>query len=128
MQVTSILFLFLFLPCFLACYYLAPRSARKGIMVLGSLLFYYLASCNPAGQTLFDLGAVWRLLLLLVLTWLTYVAGLTLSHPGREKFLAVYLAVLGGILVFFKCFANGRYLPGGMSFYLFQMSAYLIDV
>ena len=128
MQVTSISFLFLFLPCFLACYYFTPRKARKAVLVLGSLLFYYLACSNLKAGTFFDGSGIWQLALLMVLTLLTYTFGLTLGQPGRGKLLAGYLVVLAGILVFFKCYAGGKYLPGGMSFYLFQMTAYLIDV
>lgn len=33
-----------------------------------------------------------------------------------------------GVLVFFKVYEQGKYLPAGMSFYMFQIGAYLIDV
>ena len=118
MQFNSIEFLFFFLPAFLTVYLLAPARAKSPILLLGSLLYYVLA-CS---------GSYWQLILLVGMTGLSYLAGLTLRKAGRGALLAVYLTFLAGILVFFKLYDGGRYLPVGMSFYLFQISAYLIDV
>lgn len=40
MPFSSVLFLHLFLPAFLLVYWLAPRAARNGVAIGGSLLFY----------------------------------------------------------------------------------------
>ncbi len=40
MPFSSVLFLHAFLPAFLLIYWLAPRSARNGVAIAGSLLFY----------------------------------------------------------------------------------------
>lgn len=118
MQVTSVSFLFCFFPAFLAVYYILPRNLRSFVLTLGSLLFYFLA-CG---------GSWWRLSVLAVLILFTFWAGLYLRRNNRGWALGAFLAILAGILVFFKLFDGGKWLPGGMSFYLFQMAAYLTDV
>ena len=40
MVFSSLLFLFRFLPLFLALYFAAPKSLRNGILFFGSLIFY----------------------------------------------------------------------------------------
>lgn len=118
MQFNSIQFLFSFLPLFLAVYLLVPAKFRSGTLLIGSLGYYALASG----------GNYWWVVVLIAITIATFFAGFTLSKSGRGKLLALYLAVLAAILTFFKLYAGGRYLPAGMSFYLFQMGAYLIDL
>lgn len=116
MQFNSILFLFFFLPVFLAVYYLFPISWRNGLLVLGSLVFYFHAGSNK----------VLVLGLLLCTTLFSYLVGLGLRR-NRPTLLAVGLSVLLGLLIFFKYYDGGRFLPAGLSFYLFQQAAYLID-
>ena len=65
---------------------------------------------------------------LCVCTLLTYLAGLAVAKSASKKVLGFYLFVLASILIYFKLYEGGAYLPAGMSFYLFQMAAYLIDV
>lgn len=118
MQFNSIEFLFCFLPLFLAVYYICPRSWRNPVLLVGSFAFYAF-SCRDS---------LWQLALLAVLTVATYLAGRLLEASGKGWALGVYLAILLGILTFFKLYDGGRQLPVGMSFYLFQMAAYTIDV
>lgn len=118
MQFNSIPFIFYFLPVFLAVYYIAPLRARSFVLLCGSSLFYYFA----IGKQL------WPLLLLLMLTLFTYLMGRVLQRSRSKVLLGMLLVFLAGMLVFFKCYAGGKYLPVGMSFYLFQMTAYLMDV
>ena len=40
MPFSSVLFLHAFLPAFLLIYWLAPRAAKNGVAIAGSLLFY----------------------------------------------------------------------------------------
>ena len=117
MQFNSIEFLFYFLPLFLVVYYFCPKRMRSAVLILGSLFYYALASN----------GNYWWVAILVAITVLAYFAGLTLSKPRRGYVLALYLSALAGVLVFFKLWNSGRYLPSGMSFYLFQIAAYLID-
>ena len=101
----------------MAVYAVFPARCRSAVLVLGSLAYYALASS----------GNYWWVALLLGITVLAYFAGLSFQKPGRGVLLWFYLACLMAILVFFKLYKGGRFLPSGMSFYLFQIAAYLID-
>lgn len=120
MQFTGISFLFYFLPIFLAVYYLVPGlTAKNGVLLGGSLLYYALAVE----------WAVVPILVLLAATALTYWAGIAISD--KRKYWWIFPLVLAGMAAvwgFFKTYADGAYFPAGMSFYLFQMAAYLISV
>ena len=43
MQYNSILFIFNFLPIFLAIYYIVPAKLKNPILLGGSILYYYFA-------------------------------------------------------------------------------------
>lgn len=118
MQFNSIEFLFYFLPLFLAVYYVCPRSWRNPVLLIGSFAFYAF-SCRES---------LWQVALLAGLTVTTYLVGRILEDPRKSWALGVYLTILLGILTFFKVYDRGRQLPVGMSFYLFQMAAYTIDI
>lgn len=121
MQFNSMEFLFYFLPVFLACYYLVParwQGVRQAVLIGGSLLFYSFAGDQPM-LTLGVLSAA---------TLLAFFSAKKLALPRQGLRLALVLGLFGAVLVFFKLFAGGRYLPAGMSFYLFQLAAYLIDI
>lgn len=117
MQFNSIDFIFYFLPLFLAVYYIFPQKLRSTVMLTGSLLFYAFASS----------GNYWWVAVLALCTVFCYGAALTLQGKGKGILLAVYLSILTLILAFAKLYQGGRHLPAGMSFYLFQLAAYLID-
>ncbi len=113
MQFGSVPFLFVFLPIFLVAYYICPARLRNFCLLLGSVVFY-------------GVGISWRILPLLILlgiTLVTYFIGLCL--PERPYFYWFALVGLALLLVFFKCYADGSQLPAAMSFYLFQVAAYL---
>jgi len=118
MQFNSIEFIFCFLPLFLAVYYIAPEKIRSTVLLLGSLIFYALASN----------GNYWYVAVFTCCTLTVYAAGLRIQMQSGKKLLGVYLVILSAILAFFKVYAGGRYLSPGMSFYLFQLAAYLMDV
>ena len=118
MQFNSIEFLFYFLPVMLAVYAIFPKRLRTPILIVGSLSYYALASN----------GNYWWVAILLVVTGFAYLAGLSLEKPRFKWLLWIYLTLLMALLIFFKIYQGGRYLPSGMSFYLFQVAAYLIDV
>ena len=134
-------FLFLFLPVFLAVYYLLPFRFRSVWILLASYTFY----------------AWWRVdfvLLFFATTLWSYLAGQViaknLEHNKRYAKLALTLGVIGnlGVLAYFKYFnfgidslnaifnvLGGRpiaawevILPIGISFYVFQATSYIIDV
>ena len=132
-------FLFLFLPLFLAIYYLTPVRFRSYPILLGSYIFY----------------AWWRvdfLGLLILTTIFTYLIGQKIAqHRGTERG-RVYLVigVVGclsvlGVFKYLNFFIDSfavlmgtdaaglgvhwrLILPIGISFYIFQALSYLIDV
>lgn len=118
MQFASAQFLFLYLPIFLAVYYLFPQKMRNGMLFLGGVAFYALG---------FD-GSLWQTVLLLALITFTYIRGISLGKSPTKKALAWDLVCLLAVLSFFKLYAGGQYLAPGMSFFLFQMAAYLIEI
>ena len=65
---------------------------------------------------------------LIAATILAFFASKTLAMRKKPWLLGLWLFLFGGMLIFFKIFGGGKYLSAGMSFYLFQIAALLIDV
>ena len=118
MQFNSISFLFHFFPLFLVAYYFVPHCLRSTVMVAGSLIFYGF-SCS---------GNYWWIALLLCITLIAYVAARILADNTSKFLLGAVLSLMLGLLTLFKLYDGGKMLPVGISFYMFQISAYLIDV
>ena len=118
MQFNSIPFIFSFLPVFLLVYFCIRPELRRGSLVLFSFLFYVLS----AGDKL------WWLAVLGLVTVVTYWVGKGLSRKPGKLLLTAGLSLLLAILAFFKLWKGGTLLPAGMSFYLFQSAAYMIDI
>lgn len=117
MQFCSEEFLFVFLPLFLAVYYLTPERFRNLILAVGSLCFYALGFQGQHWQTALLLG-------LTVMTWFWVKA----VRRWKNKWMtALGVAVLAAVLTFFKLWKGGSMLAPGMSFFLFQMAAFLMD-
>lgn len=139
MVFTSYLFIFAFLPCFLAAYYLIPHRARSLLILFASCLFY----------------GWWRpeslLLLLGVITvthQLTRKMASCSSTLDRRRWLVIGVTVNLALLGYFKYFnftidslnvlltSLGRAplsfvrlaLPIGLSFFIFQAISYQVDV
>lgn len=132
-------FLFLFLPLFLAVYYLIPFRFRTALILVGSYLFY--------GWWRFDF-----LLLFFAVTFLSFLAGKGIENAktkqGEKRALALGVALNLAILGYFKYFnfgvdsMNGLFasvglsslnawnviLPIGLSFYIFHAISYLVDI
>lgn len=140
MVFSSNVFLFLFLPAFLAAYYLTPNRHRSYLIVAGSYLFY----------------AWWRvdfLLLFVAVTAWNYGIGQAIFARGprtaaARRWLTAGVAVDLGVLGYFK-YANfgvdsfntmlgaagfepfawsAIILPIGISFYTFEAISYVADV
>ena len=114
-------FVFVFLPLFLAAFYLVPARWRAGLLCLGSLVFYVIGVWQRP----------WCLAPLLGLAVLVYLLGLRMRPRESRGLLALGLAALFGCLFFFKyagLLGLGVTLPLAISFYSFQLAAYLIDV
>ena len=141
MVFTSTVFLFLFLPLFLAVYALLPPRWRTGWILLASYAFY----------------AWWRLDFALVFVASTVAAYLVGQHVGRwragrpvaaRRVLVLGITVQLGTLAYFKYAEFGVsslnailvawgasplpalsvILPIGISFYVFQAISYMVDV
>jgi alginate O-acetyltransferase complex protein AlgI len=136
---SSSIFLFIFLPVFLALYYLIPFKFRSSLILLGSYAFY----------------AWWRIDFLVLLAGITVVAyGFALqiekTQDARVKFRLLSFAVSSNLLAlaYFK-YANfginslnslleklGVHtlawtpviLPIGLSFFIFHAISYLVDI
>jgi len=135
---SSVLFLFLYLPLVLLCYYIVPRRFRNCILFLFSLLFY------GWGEPIY-------IVIMLFSTLLDYMCGhfahkFRLSAPKKAKAAVITSVIINlGMLGFFK-YANffiqnintlfatellkplSITLPIGISFYTFQSMSYTIDV
>ncbi|RYI04546.1 MAG: membrane-bound O-acyltransferase family protein, partial [Acetobacteraceae bacterium] len=139
MVFSSEIFLFLFLPLFLALYYLTPFRFRSALILAGSYLFY--------GWWRFDFLA----LLFLTTLWTYGIGHLIGANLGsrRARFwcgvgVAGCLSVLGvfkylnffidSVASLFGTTAAGLdihwrlILPIGVSFYVFHCISYLVDI
>jgi alginate O-acetyltransferase complex protein AlgI len=136
---SSSIFLFIFLPVFLALYYLIPFKLRSSLILLGRYAFY----------------AWWRvdfLVLLAAITVVAYWFALQIEKPqdARVKFRLLSFAVILNLLAlaYFK-YANFGVaslnsileklgvdavswtpviLPIGLSFFIFHAISYLVDI
>ena len=136
MLVSSIVFLFSFLPAVMILYYLLPVRFRNVILLLASLVFY------AWGEPVY-------LFLMLLSILFNYFSGLDIARNLQDKRAAkrslvfnliINLAVLGffkyegfvldtlnGILPVHISY-HALPLPIGISFYTFQILSYIIDV
>ena len=139
MVFTSTVFLGVFLPLLLAVYFLANEKARPYVLLVFSILFY--AWGEPSA-----------VVVMLALMVLNYFLALGMSAAGERKWLSGALLAAGvcadlGALVAYKYigFIVGNLLPAfsllgvkvqvpqvalpiGISFYVFQIISYMVDV
>ncbi len=138
MVFNSTIFLFLFLPAFLALYFLAPGKLKNVVLILFSLVFY-------------TWGSAMLVLLLLGSVILNFSGAIFIRKGFRVSGLSVLLIFNIGLLGYFK-YCNfgldalngmlrmfhvhgvffhpvtGLLLPLGISFYTFRAIAYVLDV
>ncbi len=136
MVFSSLLFLFIFLPLFLAIYFILPKKLRNFILFIGSLMFY------AWGEPIY-------VSIMIFSTVLDYSCGRIIDRFREHKLipkLGLILSLIGnlGMLGFFKysdffitnvnsLFGTGIdllqiALPIGISFYTFQTMSYTIDL
>lgn len=123
-------FVFRFLPIFLIIYYVMPVKYRDTTLLLGSLFFY------AVGEPVF-------FLLLIALTGINYWTGsrgkdytatFTVHEwqKGKKKKWMIFAIVLDvAVLFVFKAlntFVDSSLLPLGISFYLFKMISWQVDM
>lgn len=133
MVFSSLLFLFVFLPCTLIVYFLVPARAQNVILLLFSILFY--AWGEPVYVFLMLFSCVFN-----------YVSGLDIAADERHAKPKLIFALVVNIFMlgFFKYWGfflgsindifgihipyHDLPLPIGISFFTFQAMSYLIDV
>lgn len=118
MQLYSIPFLFYYLPLFLGIYYIVPDKNKTLVTIIGSIIFFLLQ----------DGTALWQLFVMLCVIGCVYIIGTELQRRSSRILLTAAIGAMAALLIFFKCYRGGAWLPLGMSFYLFQLAAYLMDV
>lgn len=135
MVFSSIIFLFRFMPLVFGIYYICPKKYRNTFLFFASLFFY-------------AWGEFKYLPLIVIISFTDYLLGLAifkrLGTPAAKRLMVLSVIKNIGTLFFFK-YANffianigaviGKSLtplaitlPVGISFYIFQTQAYVIDV
>lgn len=122
MVFSSFEFLFRFLPVFLIIYYVTPKKYKNFILFAGSVAFY-------------TVGEAEYVILLVASVLVNYVLGRrmyrnTLDGRGMRQNILLFIALAYdfGLLFFFKYSGWTTELPLGISFYTFQIAAYIMDV
>lgn len=122
MVFSSFEFMFRFLPIFLIIYFLTPKKYKNAVLFGGSIVFY-------------TVGEAEYVLLLLASVAVNYILGRLMYRKIEEGksfrqrvLLAVALFYNFGMLFYYKYSGYAPGLPLGISFYTFQISAYIIDV
>ena len=121
MVFSSLNFIFIFLPLFLFAYYVTPAAFRNSTLFAGSILFY------AAGV----IKQPYALFLLMVLTYLNYVFGIRLyqiHNPRKKKLFLTKVIFFDFLWLFLFKYSRHLSLPLGISFYTFQLTAYLFDI
>ena len=132
MLFSSITFIYYFLPLFLVFYFLVPKKYRNFIILIFSMLFYFL-------------GEPKYILVLILSCIINYILG-RLIESKKQKKLYLIIAIIyniGQLLIFkytdffienlnniFNLDLNYLYIvmPIGISFFTFQALSYIIDV
>jgi len=134
MSFSSLEFIFIFFPIFISLYLLVPNKYKNIILVLGSIIFYYIGVKDP----------IYLIMLILSLI-LNYILGLCIDLFKYKKFPLIFGILINfGSLFVFKylnffsktvtsiinadLFVLNLVLPLGISFYTFQVTSYLVDV
>lgn len=129
---SSITFIYYFLPILLFIYFVVPRKYKNLILLLFSLIFYFL-------------GEPKYVLILLLSCFLNYFFGKRVSSKKYKKFWLVLAVIynIGQLLIFkytdfFISNINGIFnsklnyfyivMPIGISFFTFQTLGYVVDV
>ncbi len=121
MAFTDLNFLSRFLPLFIIAFYLSPRRFQTVELFIGSLLFY-------------ALGDPQFLPILIALCGVNFLlAKISKSQEGtegRQWILAAIVFIDVAVLVVFKLLGlfYGMHLPIGISFYIFKMLSYQVDI
>lgn len=132
---SSLSFIIIFLPLVLLFYYIVPTKFKNLILLIFSLIFYYIGEQN-------------YVFLMLLSSFIAYISGVLLSRIKKKRLrkivLSLAIIINIGLLGYFKYFnflleSFSQFykftynkldiiLPLGISFYTFQAISYIIDV
>ena len=135
MSMTSMLFLFLFLPLSLTIYYMSSKSVKEYVLLAISLLFYSLCSVD-------------YIVLFMIAIAITVGIGRGINYSGSKSakrcLLTLGIVINTGLLIYYKytdfvittwgsitsteVHLKGLALPLGISFFTFKAISYLTDV
>ncbi len=127
---SSLEFIFRFLPVFFVLYFVMPARYRKGVLLAGSLVFY------AVGEPVF-------IFLLLGATAVNYCFSKAVEKAGegfaphewqkkKQRNLMLGAVILDAALLigfkFLAVFVDNALLPLGISFYVFKMISFQVDL
>ena len=113
MILSSIPFLYYFLPAVILLYFIVPKKMANSVLLLASLFFYGYGEPKMLPVMVVTIIAAW-------------VLGLMV--PKHKACFYLSAAICLGLLVWFKGGFAGNALPAGISFYTFQILSYTIDL
>ena len=118
MTFSDLNFIFRLLPIFLIIYYIMPASLRKWALLLGSLGFYYLNEPR-------------LILVLVVMTVINLLFAKLIKRTTSKAVLAVIVVLnvsVLGLFKFSKLAGLSLIIPLGLSYYIFKMISYQVDL
>ena len=132
MVFSSTIFILLFLPVVLLCYFLVPKKIKNYVLLIFSLIFYIF-------------GGPKFILVLLGVVLIDYIGAILIEKTSKRKlFLIISVSLNIAVLFYYKYtgffLTNVNYflgfiikipnivMPIGISFYTFQSLSYVIDV
>lgn len=135
MLFSSIPFLFYFLPCVLAFYFIAPKPLKNSVLLISSLIFY--AWDKPKFAIIMVasiiLGYMFGLLIektrgkFMSKVFLALSVGSSILTLGIFKYTDFFISSFNSVSGF-AVPLTGIALPIGISFYTFQILSYTVDV
>ncbi|MBQ3686836.1 MAG: hypothetical protein II932_03285, partial [Treponema sp.] len=122
MNITDLVFIFLFLPCSLLAYYTVRRELKDYVLLALSLAFY-------------AFGSMQYFLRFMLCICITVALGRMMHAVHKKKRLSFCLLMAGSlfniaILAHYKygAFGTSALLPMGISFFTFKAISYLADI
>lgn len=134
MVFSSIEFILIFMPIFFGIYYLVPEVYKNIILLIGSLVFYFLGTINnPNHYIIFILSIIVDFIIAIYMEKyprqkrVLLISGL-IFHIVALSYFKYFSFLINELSLYFKVPSINIILPIGISFYTFQGISYLVDV